>query len=627
MDVLADILSSMRLSGGVVIDAELGGPSCLVSQFTKEHCASYFAEPAHVIAYHYVRSGRIWVEVPGEPPAEAEAGCIIMLPRNDKHLLYSEPGLPPVPSEDLIEPGPSGEPARIRLEGTGDQTSLYCGFLGSSSPENALIQSLPSVMLIHAGDPSTNDWLESSLRFAAEQLSGAPPSVVARLTELLFGEAVRRYIEGLPEGEGGWLIGLREPGVAKALSIIHNRYAEALDVTGLAREVGMSRSAFADRFTTLIGEAPMRYCARWRMRVAANMLRDGRARSTNIAYEVGFNSEAAFTRAFKREYGDPPGVWRRRLANAENLDRDAPAPPDAAAKTHERITTCTSPDGTRIGWSDLGEGFPLLQPAVWFHQIEEDRTSVAWEHWVREALRGRRLIRTDLRGVGRSAPDPPRWTFDALLEDFTAVVDASGVDRFDLFGLSHGSLVALAYAARNPTRVRRMVLYGGYAAGFETRGDPEEIKRRKSLLDMGRNYRDSRREVFGRMLGALYWPDARGAMIDWFNDRLGTIMGLNEALQDVFRSLDLRSELGRITAETLVAHSRGDRIIPHDCAEDMARRIPGARLLSCDSENHMLLADEPAWPDFVQALHGFLADQTAGKLTASAQPFVRSETG
>jgi pimeloyl-ACP methyl ester carboxylesterase/AraC-like DNA-binding protein len=428
--------------------------------------------------------------------------------------------------------------------------------------------------------------------------------VVARLTELLFGEAVRRYIEGLPEGEGGWLTGLRDPGVARALSIIHNRYAEALDVTGMAREVGMSRSAFADRFTALIGEAPMRYCARWRMRVAANMLRDGRASSTNIAYDVGFNSEAAFTRAFKREYGDPPGVWRRRLARPDAAGSDSAATP-AVAKAEERITVCTSPDGTRIGWSDMSEGFPLLQPAVWFHQIEEDRASVAWQHWVSEAVRDRRLIRSDLRGVGRSDRDPPRWTFDALLEDFAAVVDASGVDRFDLFGLSHGSLVALAYAARHPARVRRMILYGGYAAGFEVRGDPEEIKRRKSLLDMGRIYRDGGREVFGRMLGALYWPDARGAMIDWFNDRLGTIMGLNESLQDVFRSLDLRGELGAITAETLIAHSRGDRIIPHACAEEMARLIPGARLLSCDSENHMLLADEPAWPVFVQGLRGF----------------------
>src|SRR4051812_11309962 len=179
MDVLSDILASMRLTGGIVIDAELNGPTCLVSQFTKQHYASFFAEPAHVIAYHYVRAGRVWVELPGDAPEEAGPGCIILLPRNEKHLIYTEPGVTPVSSETLIEPGPSGEPARIRVKGEGEQISLYCGFLGSTSPENALIQSLPSVMLIHAQDGSANAWLESSLRFAAEQVQSAPPSVVA----------------------------------------------------------------------------------------------------------------------------------------------------------------------------------------------------------------------------------------------------------------------------------------------------------------------------------------------------------------------------------------------------------------------------------------------------------------
>ncbi|UVO49685.1 alpha/beta fold hydrolase [Sphingomonas sp. SUN019] len=600
MDVLSDILSSMRLSGGVVIDAELSGPSCLVSQFTKEHYASFFAEPAHVIAYHYVRSGRIWVEVPGETAAIAETGCIILLPRNDKHLIYSEPGLPPVESETLIEPGLNGEPARIRIDGAGDQTSLYCGFLGSTSPENELLHSLPSVMLIQARDGASDEWLESSLRFAAGR---APPSVVARLTELLFAEAVRRYIDSLPEGQGGWLNGLRDPAVAKALSIIHSRYAEDLDVTGLAREVGMSRSAFADRFTALIGESPMRYCARWRMRMAGNLLRDGRQSSSNVAYEVGFNSEAAFTRAFKREYGEPPATWRRRVAKANGADAlDEPTNLLAKAKAGERTGICVSADGTHIAWSAMGEGFPLLQPAVWFHQIDDDWDSVAWGHWTTEAVRHRRLIRSDLRGVGRSEREPPRWTFDALLDDFAAVVEASGVDRFDILGVSHGALVALAYAARHPERVRKLVLYGGYAAGFEVRGDPEEIKRRKSLLNMGRIYRDGDRTVFGQMLGALYWPGARGAMIDWFNQRLGTIMGLNESLQDVFRSLDLRAELGRITAETLVAHSRGDRIIPHSCAEEVATLVRGARLHLLNSENHVILAQEAAWPVFAREL-------------------------
>jgi pimeloyl-ACP methyl ester carboxylesterase/AraC-like DNA-binding protein len=606
MDVLSDILSSMRLTGGVVIDAEMAGDWCIASQFTKEHCAAFFPVPAHVIGYHYVRAGRAWVQAPGEPPVEAGPGCIIIIPRNEQHLIYSMPGLPPVDAATLIQPGRNGVASRIAIAGEGNETQLYCGFLGSTSPENALLQSLPSVLLIHAEDGARGDWLESSLRFAAEELAAAPPQVIARLTELLFGEAVRRYIDALPQGQGGWLAGLRDPVVARTLAIIHSRYCEALDMNSLAREVGLSRSSLAERFTNLIGEPPMRYCARWRMRIAANMLRDGRQSSGNVGYEVGFNSEAAFTRAFKREYGEPPAVWRRRMAAAF-----AGAAAEAAlrnVKSGERIGACTSADGARIGYSEIGTGFPLLQPAVWFHHVELDWDTAAWAHWMAlAAADGRRLIRTDLRGVGLSDPDPPRWTFEALVEDFEAVVEASGVERFDLFGLSHGALVALAYAARHPERVRKLAIYGGYAAGFGARGDAEEIKRRNTLLRMGQAYRDGDREVFGRMLGALYWPGARDQVIAWLNERLVTIMGLNESLQEVFRSVDIRAELGAITAETLVAHSRGDRIIPHACADEVAAGIRGARRVSTESENHMLLADEPSWPGFAAEFRNFLA--------------------
>jgi pimeloyl-ACP methyl ester carboxylesterase len=223
------------------------------------------------------------------------------------------------------------------------------------------------------------------------------------------------------------------------------------------------------------------------------------------------------------------------------------------------------------------------------------------------AVDGRRLVRTDLRGVGLSDGRPSRWIFDALYEDFEAVADAVGAERFDLLGLSHGVLVAIAYAARHPERVRKLVLVSGYAQGFGVRGDPDEIKRRETLLRMGHAYRDGDRQVFGRMLGALYWPSARGEVIDWFNERLVTIIGLNESLQNVFREVDLRSELGAIAAETLVAHSRDDRIIPHACSEALAAGIGGARLLSLDSDNHVLLGDDPAWPGLARELRAFLA--------------------
>jgi pimeloyl-ACP methyl ester carboxylesterase len=173
--------------------------------------------------------------------------------------------------------------------------------------------------------------------------------------------------------------------------------------------------------------------------------------------------------------------------------------------------------------------------------------------------------------------------------------------------LSHGALVAIAFAARHPERVRRLVLVSGYAAGFGVRGDREEIERRETLVRMGQVYRDGDRTVFGRMLGALYWPGARGEVIDWFAERLVTIMGLSEALQDVFRTVDLRPLLPAIRAETLIVHSKGDRIIPHACSEQLAESIADARLISAESGNHMLLQDEAAWPAVRGALRAFLS--------------------
>jgi pimeloyl-ACP methyl ester carboxylesterase len=211
-----------------------------------------------------------------------------------------------------------------------------------------------------------------------------------------------------------------------------------------------------------------------------------------------------------------------------------------------------------------------------------------------------------MRGVGLSERHPPRWTFDALLEDFVAVVDDAGLGQFDLLGMSHGVLVAIAYAARYPERVRKLVLFGGYAEGFGVRGDPEEVKRRETLLNFGRGYAPSDRLTFARMLGALYWPGARGEMTDWFGERLQTISLLNEELQDVFRHIDLRPMLEAIRAPTLVMHSMGDRIVPAACSEALATGIDGAKLVLLKSENHLPLADEPAWRVARGALRNFL---------------------
>lgn len=224
-----------------------------------------------------------------------------------------------------------------------------------------------------------------------------------------------------------------------------------------------------------------------------------------------------------------------------------------------------------------------------------------------EALRGHRLIRTDMRGVGLSDPDPQRWNFDSLLDDFIAVVDEAGLEKLDILGMSHGVLIAIAFAARFPERVRKLVMVGGYAEGFGVRADPEEIQRRETLLNLGRGYAPSDRTSFARMLGALYWPDANNEMMDWFVDRLGTISVLSEQLQDVFKSIDLRPELARIKAPTLIMHARADRIIPTICSETLAAGIDGAELVLLDSENHIPLVHDQGWRQARAALRNFLA--------------------
>ncbi len=310
MEVLDDILASLRLNGGVVFDARTTGAWRLVSRFEPEDCAPYFPVPAQVISYHYVSRGPIYAQLPGGEAVELRDGSIALFPRNDAHLLFTDPQAEVLDVAQFARPGGEGGVNLIDIDFGGQAADCYCGWLGVTGEGHPLLDALPAMLVIHAGDyPAA--WVGASLQVAAGDWN-ANPVMVARLSELVFAEAVRRYVRGLSDGEGGWLAGLRDPAVARALSVIHARYRDDLDVDGLAREAGVSRSVLGERFGQLLGEPPMRYCARWRMRVAANRLLDGQG-SAAIAHDVGFGSEAAFSRAFKREYGAPPAAWKRRI--------------------------------------------------------------------------------------------------------------------------------------------------------------------------------------------------------------------------------------------------------------------------------------------------------------------------
>jgi AraC-like DNA-binding protein len=310
MDLVADLVAAMRLSGGVVIDAEFRAPWCVRSHLGPDQCAPFFPVPKHVIPYHFVRSGSMWARVEDGPGEQLGPGEIVLFPRNDPHFLYSSEPAEPLDAHLLVQPGTDGQLARISWGGGGDRCAIFCGYLGSDRPDGCLLHSLPPMLKVAVGSGVWGDWMESSLKLAATEIT-AGSSAVAQIAELLFGEAIRRYLESVPANERGWLAAIQDPAVSRALSVIHTRDCEPLDMTSLAREAGLSRSALNARFSALIGEPPIRYWTRRRLQLAASLLREEKVSASEAGFRVGFSSEAAFSRAFKREYGAPPSTWRR----------------------------------------------------------------------------------------------------------------------------------------------------------------------------------------------------------------------------------------------------------------------------------------------------------------------------
>jgi pimeloyl-ACP methyl ester carboxylesterase/AraC-like DNA-binding protein len=613
MDVLDDILGSMRLSGGVVVDCVAHGDWALASQFTAEHCAAYFPVPGTLIGYHYVRSGELWAEVDGHPPVHVREGSVLIVPRNERHLLYSKPGLPPVDADDLLRPGENGGPATIRIAGDGPAVKIFCGFLGVSEWKHPLFDSLPSLLTL-SDDDAGRDWVASSMRFLSSE--GQSPDMVARLAEVFVGHAIREYVERLPPGSRGWLRGLTDPAVSKALSIIHTRYAEDLEVEGLAREAGVSRTVLGERFAELLGEPPMRYCARWRMRVAANMLRERRESTANVAYAVGFNSEAAFNRAFKREFGVPPATWRRRIEEEEQAKQRRLTRP---ALPPQQVRYCEARDGTRLAYSIVGDGPPLVKTANWLNHIEYDWDSPLWRHWIHELTDGRSLLRYDERGNGLSDWNAADLSLDAFVDDLAAVVDAADVDQFDLLGVSQGAAVSIAYSIRHPERVRRMVLLGGYAAGWRARGDNEEISRREAMLTLTELGWGKDNPAYRQLFTSFYIPGANTEQMSWFNElqRRSTSPEIAVRLMRALSVIDVRGLLAEVRHPTLVLHARGDQAVPFAQGEALAREIPGARFVALESSNHILLEDEPAFRRFIDETREFLSEEVPAPAAAA----------
>ena len=600
MDVLDDILSSLRLSGGVVVDGEFSGDFCVSAEFTPGHFEPFFAVPDRLISYHYVRSGRLTVEVDGMAPVVLDAGSIAILPRNDPHRLASRIGAHPADPSEISRVTTEGV-HRVTAGTDGPRTEVWCGFLEpAKTSEHPLLDALPALLTLDISGGEA-EWLDSSMRFLAEQQPSA--EVVARLAELFVNRAVREYLDRLPAGASGWLRGLADPAVSRALAIIHARYAEELDIETLARESGVSRTVLGERFVELLGEPPMRYCGRWRMRVAASMLRDGKQHVANVAYAVGFNSEAAFTRAFKREYGEPPATWRRKLEDEETQRQEK-----AIGLPEQTVRYCTAKDGTRLAFSVTGEGPPLVKAANWLNHIEHDWKSPVWRHWLHEFTNGHTLIRYDERANGLSDWDTPEISFEAFVDDLECVVDCAGLETFDLLAISQGASVAIAYAVRHPERVRKLVICGGYAAGWAVRDDPDERARREALITLTEIGWGADHPTYRQIFTSLYIPNGTREQVDWFNEvqRVSASPENAVKLQRALSQIDARSLLPQVTVPTLIFHSKDDQVVPFAAGEYLAEHIPGATFVPLEGENHILLESEPAWGEFVRLTREFL---------------------
>lgn len=317
VNALLDVLRTLRLTGGIFLDCEFTAPWCVTASAIgpDEVGLLLMPLPAHVIAYHYVTHGHVLLQMAGQQPISIQGGEIVVFPANDGHKLGSDLSVKAVNAKTLVLPPANGSLARIEHGGGGERTHIMCGFLGTETPNDPVVRLLPNVLRLGVAQGASVDWIESSLRFAAREMATGRTgslAILAQLAECLFMEAVRRYVDSLPQTQHGWLAGFGDPVVGRALSLLHGRRDRHWTVDELARETGLSRSAFADRFTRVIGEPPMRYLARQRLRFAAQRLRTSHEPVAQIAFEAGYESEAAFYRAFKREVGIPPAAWRAR---------------------------------------------------------------------------------------------------------------------------------------------------------------------------------------------------------------------------------------------------------------------------------------------------------------------------
>ena len=330
-DTLSDVLRTVRLRSAVFYFVSCEGDWVAEAPASREIADAVMPDAEHVIEYHVVTAGECWAAIAGEPPRKLKRGDILMLPQGDAHVVSSAPGMRAnVDVDSFFEMQRHQRPFRLHYangavpmsvnrDGGGAPafaasttgTTLVCGFIGVDvRPFNPLLATLPRLLHLSGAGGCSEQFAQLAAEESARKRPGAE-ALLERLSEMMFVDAIRRHVEQLPDQATGWLAGLRDRFVGRALALLHDRPAAAWTVEELSREIGLSRSALHERFVALIGQPPMQYLTQWRMQAASRLLRDTRATVASVALDVGYESEAAFARAFKRAVGVPPATWRR----------------------------------------------------------------------------------------------------------------------------------------------------------------------------------------------------------------------------------------------------------------------------------------------------------------------------
>ena len=329
----------------------------------------------------------------------------------------------------------------------------------------------------------------------------------------------------------------------------------------------------------------------------------------NLNHNVSVLRKALGEKATGQKYIETvPKVGYRFAAPVEVTDSPAKSAAPPGAKARQEVRYCTTWDGVRLAYASIGSGPPLVKASNWLTHLDLEWNSPIWRHWWAALSVHHRVVRYDERGNGMSQRDVPDVSFDTWIHDLETVVDAAGLERFSLLGISRGGSIALAYAEKHPERVSHLVLYGTFPAGVDHVGTPHEKEERRAVTSLARLGWGLKNPAFCKMFTCRFIPEATPEHEQWFDElqRVSTSPENAARLMERDGEIDVRPLLRQVRVPTLVMHCDRDQVVPPMCGQQLAAEIPGARYVSLPSANHLILEAEPAWPLFLEELGQFL---------------------